>query len=200
MPGYGTADAFLSHVQSESLADALLRWLSKHESDTLTVATLEDYCTIMQKKNLRFFVDYVGLRQCLSDFDLSKVTECIKTIGAVCVSLPVSPDVYLERSFCVFEVFSAVKTGAELEIVLHRNLTKRAGGSFCSGLATSKVNVLRAQTRNPEDKLKIDEYIKSVGVDKVNREVEKAIGDRVQQDTKKACIGLIDSYAMLEGL
>jgi len=159
--GVGSAHAFLSHVQLEPLKDTL----AAMESELIEKGS-NDKC---------FFVDYVGLRQCQSDFHLPKVMQAIAKIGTTVMCLHSRPETYLERSFCVFEVFATINA--------NKALLCFASGQFLEAMSNASslndlilVDVIAAQTRDEKDKRLIDDYISAtVGHRVVNEKVRDAM-------------------------
>eukprot|EP00929_Paragymnodinium_shiwhaense_P102633 TRINITY_DN65843_c0_g1_i1.p1 TRINITY_DN65843_c0_g1~~TRINITY_DN65843_c0_g1_i1.p1 ORF type:complete len:287 (-),score=16.46 TRINITY_DN65843_c0_g1_i1:82-864(-) len=166
--GVGLADVFLSHLQLESLQS--------------TLDSMDGYLFGPDPNIVRFFVDYVSLRQCQSDFSLPGVMETIETIGTTLMCLHSDAQSYFKRSFCVFEVFATVAGHGRLMAFV------KADVGFVREMHDSMeedVDVLKAQTRDPADKQAIDAYIASVGAQTVNNEVARArrhaMSDAVQR-------------------
>merc|ERR1712217_979803 len=95
----GPADFFLSHVQSERPRDVLRiyetlrekKWTNKRNNSQAP----------------RGWVELVCLRQSCSDFEISEVVELIKFVGTTVVSVDYTRT-YLERSFCLLEVYGTL--------------------------------------------------------------------------------------------
>ena len=103
----------------------------------------------------------------------------IEKIGYTVATPRPDASVYLRRSFCIFECVASALGGAELQIV--------APGEFGDGwkpethfqkirdeLLTT-VDVVEAQTRNPEDKKAIDAYAAEIGTARINSIIIEAM-------------------------
>ena len=118
----------------------------------------------------------------------------IKDIGCVMAEVESPPERYLQRSFCILEVYGALEGGAQLLINgggCNLIVLKMADGT--EQLSTMEadldapplaVDCAAAQTRNPEDKQAIDDYVRrTIGFDRMNAKVLEAmvVGTRKRQ-------------------
>jgi hypothetical protein len=162
---------------------------------------------------IRFFLDYLSLRQCISDFAVPRVLHAIATIGITVVEIGAdwrSDEALLRRLFCVFESFGTVKAKGVLLVVgpaladrpkLEQLLQVATSAERCAEVMDSRTD---ARCRWAEEEKKIRGYIEdSVGYVKTDRRVLAAIAgacmDRVMQDMEAE--GRRDEAAtMLHGL
>jgi hypothetical protein len=103
----GAATAFFSHVQILPVQTTLesLEEAEKMYEDELG-------------KSPKFFLDYCGIRQCVSgDFTVERVVDAIEVIGTTVVELNSElqgDTALLRRIFCVLESFATVKAKGRL--------------------------------------------------------------------------------------
>jgi len=158
-PGAGRATAFLSHAQKETLA--------------LTLGALKRF-EIRMGAPVIFFVDYFTLRQCINDFNLDKVKECIKAIGrTVMLAEPWDAPFTLTRTFCAFEVYATLDEHIAFEVVfppeqerkMMEDIHAEGRGNVPSTpkllSVAENLDVRNAEARNPEHKQMIDEFIEN---------------------------------------
>jgi hypothetical protein len=101
-----------------------------------------------------FWLDYFCLRQLQSDFKLRAVIALVGEIGKTIAAVTGE---YLRRSFCVLELFATAKCeNAQLVVAQDVGDTLDQARVYC----TEKLGAELAETRNPEDKEKIDDFIK----------------------------------------
>jgi tetratricopeptide (TPR) repeat protein len=170
----GLTDAFFSHVQVLPIATML--------------ETLKDAETRFAKElgeAPKFFIDYCGIRQCLSsDFTLERVVGAIETIGSTVAELGedvLAPNALLKRIFCVLELFATIKAKGVL-LVCGPGLQNPAQMLKLAELASDGVECkammdsLRAKCRLEEETIKIKAYIKgTVGFERTDKVVLAAI-------------------------
>ena len=71
-------------------------------------------------QNTRFFIDFLCLRQLMSDFNLTRVLEAIKVIAITVIELGAdwrAAEAWLHRLFCVVEGFATVNAKGKLLLV-----------------------------------------------------------------------------------
>eukprot|EP00929_Paragymnodinium_shiwhaense_P089094 TRINITY_DN49335_c0_g1_i2.p1 TRINITY_DN49335_c0_g1~~TRINITY_DN49335_c0_g1_i2.p1 ORF type:complete len:483 (+),score=41.28 TRINITY_DN49335_c0_g1_i2:117-1565(+) len=150
-PGVGPASVFVSHVQSQSLEETLL----PTRNDT--------WCA----KGAFLWLDYVVLRQCTFDFEPAAIAAVIKHLGNTLAVLDCERS-YLQRSFCIFEV--AASEGCSFKLV--------PSDMHILSKARRSVDCRQAQTRYPEDKTRVDQFIEQ-GFGGYSR-VDKFVTDTIQ--------------------
>jgi tetratricopeptide (TPR) repeat protein len=170
----GLADAFFSHMQALPIATML--------------ETLKDAETRFAKElgtAPKFFIDYCGIRQCVSsDFTLERVVSAIETIGTTVVELDadvLGPDALLRRAFCVLESFATIKAKGVL-LVCGPGLQDPAQMLKLAELASDSVECkavmdsLTAKCRWEEEAINIKAYIqRTVGFARTDKVVLGAI-------------------------
>jgi hypothetical protein len=62
---------------------------------------------------IKFWVDYTTLRQCRPDFTLPRIAAVIKSLGTVLAEVDQQLR-YIDRSFCIFEVYAALVASSDL--------------------------------------------------------------------------------------
>jgi len=171
--GVGLANVFLSHVQSESLANTLKALLG-----------CEGTTQCVDGKDILFWIDYFVLKQCQRDFDPKKIAIVIDNIGSTWVNLDFGLS-YFKRSFCLFETAASMQgwTAPNTTVIGFSPEFKPIplGGrvdSLCTSYQITadpatlqRLNDLpddqfdalvdseKAETRDPEDKKFIDQWI-----------------------------------------
>jgi len=132
--------------------------------------------------------DYTSLKQCVQDFDLSRVRQLIKEIGLTLAELDLDPQAYLMRSFCILELFAAVDAGATL--LVQMNVVRAY--DVAAELAARPVDAKAAQTRRPKDKATIDGFVEAMpgGFETLNATTTEAI--------KKAAAVILEQYIAYE--
>jgi len=173
-PAVGEAQAFQSHVQSESPYDLFTAMSSLSIGKAGT------------KPGAAIWVDSFSLRQCASnEFSPAEVVSLIGEIGATYAVIDGTTS-YATRTFCVLESYATVHTGARLEMVKSK---PEGCGSFiglvtdycCCYVCTAyacpiKVDSANAQTRSKKDKALIDDYVReSVGFAVLDETMEREI-------------------------
>jgi hypothetical protein len=177
--GAGEATVFFSHIQQLPVETAL--------------QTLREASIVYQEEmgaNPFFFVDYLCIRQATKgDFDLQVVRQAIHDIPRLLVELDDTKDdignlmpSYFSRSFCVFEVFAAVEGGAtdHKVLVFGPAVSDPKNTPWLSAKVNAHgyniVNSCDGQCRWPEEKEKIDAFIKaSVGYEELDKVVGTAV-------------------------
>jgi tetratricopeptide (TPR) repeat protein len=163
------------------------------------VTDLEDWCqnelgsapalasiTACKPGPLKYFIDYAGIRQCLSnEFTIDRCVDAIATIGTTIVELDAdyySETALLRRIFCVLESFATIKAKGKLLVcgpaVQEATQTLQlavlaANPETCNDIIDSETT---AKCRWPEEETKIKAYIEgSVGFARTDRVVLAAI-------------------------
>lgn len=169
-PHVASADVFLSHVQSLGMGTTLCTLKDGPETFTSYFAKGDALPLIPF-----YWVDYFCLRQCQADFDIRQIRAAIAEIGLTLAEID-GARTYLTRSFCVFELFATVDSGAKL---------------LCQPMGSGKVVAVdsaAALTRRDVDKRAIDEYIvQTIGFAKFDEAVLKAVnaGLEMHRDTRQ---------------
>jgi len=129
--------------------------------------------------------DYTTLKQCVQDFDLSRVRQLIQEIGLTLAELDIDPQTYLTRSFCILELLATVQGGAKLLVQMH---FLRAF-DVAAELAARPVDAKKAQTRREKDKVTIDGFVEAMpgGFETLNATITEAI--------KKAAAVIAEQYS-----
>jgi len=176
--GIGEAEVFLSHVQAES------------PSETLNAMRIIDGRLGPARRGVKHpyskvWVDYFCLRQLKNDFQTQQVEQLIRKTGAVYVWMDgeATGSSYPTRTFCVFELASAVENGATLMIETPRTgpLAPNACGCWpfcacCCGLPDYTIDAVNATARRADDKAKVDKYIEEgPGFARVNQMMEREL-------------------------
>ena len=132
--------------------------------------------------------DYTTLKQCVQDFDLSRVRQLIQEIGLTLAELDIDPQTYLTRSFCILELLATVQGGAKLLVQMH---FLRAF-DVAAELAARPVDAKKAQTRREKDKVTIDGFVEAMpgGFETLNATITEAI--------KKAAAVIAEQYSASE--
>jgi len=132
--------------------------------------------------------DYTTLKQCVQDFDLTRVRQLIKEIGLTLAELDLDLQTYLTRSFCILELFASVDAGATLLVQMH---VLRAF-DVAAELAARPVDAKKAQTRRDKDKATIDGFVEAMpgGFETLNATITEAI--------KKAAVPIAKQYSASE--
>jgi len=129
--------------------------------------------------------DYTTLKQCVHDFDLSRVRQLIKEIGLTLAELDYDPQAYLARSFCILELLATVQGDAKLLVQMH--FFKAFG--VAAELAANPVDAKKAQTRRDKDKATIDGFVEAMpgGFERLNATITEAI--------KKAAVPIAEQFS-----
>lgn len=162
--GIGPANVFYSHMQQPCITQCIRRM----HAANLTFRELHG-----KESSTFYWLDYFTLRQCRPDFDLDQIQLAIKASGCTLAEIDSELD-YIGRSFCVFEIYSTVSAQKALLV----NVVPPANDddkSVDEVLDERAVDCLQAQTRDPEDKQKIDRFISEVGAETVNAAVTLSI-------------------------
>merc|ERR1711963_1104985 len=168
--GVGDATHFLSHAQSETLAETIsVIWAYIGANTTFGAL-------------LYFWVDYFTLRQNVKgDFQPDFVAAIITCLGVtVMVCSPWDAPAALERVWCLFEVVTTCDNHA----ALHVQLTADAEGEMMKTLGTAGahksltgafagIDIKKAKAHNPKDIEKIFAIVDKMpdGAAGVNRRV-----------------------------
>ena len=119
--------------------------------------------------------DYTTLKQAKKegDFDLARVRQVIREIGLTLAELDLNPQAYLERAFCLLEIYASVHAGATLLMQMHY----LKAFDVAAELAARPVDAKAAQTRREKDKATIDGFVEAMpgGFEKLNATITKAI-------------------------
>ena len=182
--GIGEAEVFLSHVQAEFPGDTLDAMRNIH--DRLGPARKGT-----THRGSKVWVDYFCLRQLKNDFQTQQVEQLIRKTGAVYVSIDgeLTGNSYPTRSFCVFELASAVENGATLMIKTPVSGPLRAPLCPCTCCTYSccgcciwhplpdyTIDAANATARRADDKAKVDKYIEEgPGFARVNQMMEREL-------------------------
>jgi len=129
--------------------------------------------------------DYTSLKQCVQDFDLSRVRQLIKEIGLTLAELDLDLQTYLTRSFCILELLATVQGDAKLLVQMHF----LKAFDVAAELAANPVDAKAAQTRRDKDKATIDGFVEAMpgGFEKLNATITEAI--------KKAAAVIAEQYS-----
>ena len=107
------ATIFYSHAQRQDPLQEL--WKLEHPRP--------QHVSALGPAERRFFwIDYFCLRQLVSDFRVDQVLELVKECGTLLADLDDGLQ-YLRRSFCLLELFGAVR--GEANILVQTDLSKR---------------------------------------------------------------------------
>jgi tetratricopeptide (TPR) repeat protein len=134
----------------------------------------------------KYFIDYAGIRQCLSnEFTIDRCVDAIATIGTTVVELDAdfySETALLRRIFCVLESFATIEARGKLLVcgpaVQEAEQTLQlaalaADPETCKGIIDSET---KAKCRWAEEEAKIKAYMEgSVGFARTDRVVLAAI-------------------------
>jgi hypothetical protein len=158
----GKSTVFYSHAQRQ---DPLLDfWKLAHPRP--------HHARVLPEITKRFFwVDYFCLRQCVSDFDVPRTVQLIKRIGCLLADVDDHLE-YLNRSFCVLEMFGAVAGNAK--ILMQTNFSQQEMEQ--AELKKRPIDVKNAKTRYQKDKRTVDQFIEGDrGFDKFNEAITEAV-------------------------
>jgi len=179
--GIGEAEVFLSHVQAES------------PSETLNAMRIIDGRLGPARRGVKHpyskvWVDYFCLRQLKNDFQTQQVEQLIRKTGAVYVWMDgeATGSSYPTRTFCVFELASAVENGATLMIKTPNSgpLAPPAYDVCCCctcdclrhPMPDYSIDAANATARRADDKAKVDKYIEEgPGFARVNLMMEREL-------------------------
>jgi len=149
-----------------------------------------DHSGSVPRKPRRFFwMDYFTLRQRQPDFIPSVIVEVIKDIGMTAVSLTSGKGIgNIDRSFCVLELYATVAGKCKFvvyqTITNYKNLMRLYLGQDKAAVPAKMrqnwmgpVDTENARTRNSNDKLLVDEFVRSIegSFSKVNKVVSDAV-------------------------
>jgi len=187
----GLANVFWSHIQMESFLGMSSTYHDKNDRNE--DSTLWQLLSVHNKfgnrlpdqDSLFLWVDYFCLKQCQSDFNVDCVIELINDIGTLVAALD-SKFEYLKRSFCVLELYGAVRGSSNLLVNCPINATDmrkiiasdRAEATGIHGRYwVGPVDLAAAQTRDKKDKNMIDGFLQQLpgGFDAVNSLVTEKI-------------------------
>ena len=176
--GIGEAEVFLSHVQAESI----FQTLDAMDNIDQRVGPARKGT---KHQNSKVWVDYFCLRQLKNDFQTQQVEQLIRETGAVYVSMDgkETGSSYPKRTFCVFELASAVENGATLIIQTPGSgpLAPSQCGCWpccacCCPLPDYTIDAANATARRADDKAKVDTYIEEgPGFARVNQMMEREL-------------------------
>ena len=178
--GIGELEVFLSHVQAESPSDTLHAMFNINGRNGPARRGTKH-------RNSKIWVDYFCLRQLQNDFQTKQVEQLIRKTGAVYVYMDgeATGSSYPTRSFCVFELASAVENGATLMIEAPKTGPLQPPvcgcwpfGAFCGcdGLPDYTIDAANATARRADDKAKVDKYIEEgPGFARVNQMMEREL-------------------------
>ena len=183
--GIGEAEVFLSHVQAEFPGDTLdaMRRIDKREGPARKGT---------KHQNSKIWVDYFCLRQLKNDFKTQQVEQLIRKTGAVYVYMDGAEtgSSYPTRTFCVFELASAVENGATLMIQTPLSgplapprcpctcctYSCCCGDWSCHPMPDYTIDAANATARRADDKAKVDKYIEEgPGFARVNQMMEREL-------------------------
>jgi hypothetical protein len=195
---------FWSHVQSEGFLNYEIPAAEGEYEMLLGTLRFIHKTIICEKQSPFLWVDYFCLRQCQPDFTPQIVCKLIKEIGTLATLIGFSiyfPPMcalrienaqfawapYLERSFCILELYAAVIGGAEMicnsgwkpadvQKLLEKSKPDESWpwAAYWRGPIDSKA----ASTRRTEDKELIDQFITdSIGFEQLNKLITEALCD-----------------------
>lgn len=192
----GTAKVFWSHLQLERfLGGGFGSSANPRHHSTASLIALAIKSDNFFSQDDPIWLDYFCLRQCQNDFVPEVVVELIAWIGKMVASLDDSIQFagknfmaeYLSRSFCVLELFAAVKgrvalqcrTNSCREAVMPRLMSSKPTESkFYARGWCGPVNVASAKTRDAKDKELIDSFIiEHIGFEEFDRIITAAVID-----------------------
>ena len=203
--GIGEAEVFLSHVQAESPSETLRAMNTidgardnigrrpwERGAQAASPYTIEGGATIVDgvltEHTEKIWVDYFCLRQLRNDFQTKQVEQLIRKTGAVFVFIDgeETGSSYPTRSFCVFELASAVENGATLMIQTPNSgpLAPPAYDACCCctcdclrhPMPDYTIDAANATARRADDKAKVDKYIEDgPGFARVNQMMEREL-------------------------
>jgi hypothetical protein len=157
----------------------------------------------------KFFIDYCGIRQCVSsDFTIARVVGAIETVGTTVVELDadvLGPDALLKRIFCVLESFATIKANGVL-LVCGPGLQDPAQMLKLAELASDSVECkavmdsLTAKCRWEDEAIKIKAYIqRTVGFSRTDKVVLGAIVRCILDSTESVFAERADGGAAVLG-
>ena len=163
--GVGPANTFYSHMQQPCVTACI----ASMRAANLTFPKLHG-----KENETYYWLDYLTLRQCRQDFNLPHIASAVGAAGLTLAEVDLAPDPsYLQRSFCIFEVYATVAAQNELLVHVH---VSRGEKSLDEVLDETPVDCMRAQTRDVVEKHKIDMYIeREIGAEELNAVVTKAM-------------------------
>jgi len=197
--GIGEAEVFLSHVQAETpletlramknidgVRDDIGRRPWEHGAQAAPSYTNVDGVFTVHTEKI--WVDYFCLRQLKNDFKTQQVEQLIRKTGRVFVFIDgeETGSSYPTRSFCVFELASAVENGAALMIQTPSSgplapPTYNPCGCCCceccfDPMPDYTIDAANATARRADDKAKVDKYIEEgPGFARVNQMMEREL-------------------------
>jgi hypothetical protein len=171
----GAVDAFVSHVQKlpvRVLLASLKDGEQKYEAELL--------------QDPKYFIDYAGIRQCLSnEFTIARCIDAIATIGTTVVELDADfagETALLRRIFCVLESFATIQAKGKLLVCgpalrdakqVLKLAALAANRETCKDIIDSET---KAKCRWEEEETKIKAYMEgSVGFARTDRVVLAAV-------------------------
>jgi len=187
--GIGEAEVFLSHVQAESPHNTLY---AMYNIEARQGAARRG----TKHRGSKVWVDYFCLRQLKNDFQTQQVEQLIRKTGAVYVWMDgeETGSSYPTRTFCVFELASAVENGATLMIQTPGDGPLSPPDCPCTCCTYScydceghiccvchpmpdyTINAANATARRADDKAKVDRYIEEgPGFARVNQMMEREL-------------------------
>ena len=165
-PGVGTARIFYSHMQSL----CAVKCEGTFYNIVVGVECFEH--ALPPKHELFVWMDCFVLRQCHNDFNLKAIRTVIRDIGCTMVEIDTAL-AYLKRSFCIFEVFATIESGAKLLVAANEKLSGEA--KMEAALSRQPVQSAAACSLYADDKRKIDEFISStLGFDALDTRISAA--------------------------
>lgn len=192
-PGAGYANVFVSHYQGELAADIL--------------AAMDVY--EKRHANSKYFLDIFCIRQGIkNDFQIDRVQNLICGIGVtLLVAKPWRNPETINRIWCVYEVFCTVQGEAEFLVAvgdreslqnMQRDQSKHSELYEQVLEAMKQIRVENAQSRDPNDKKKIMDFIENgPGFLKTNLCVAAALTTAIQTELQTAA-GESETINMVE--
>ena len=172
-PGVGKANVFYSHIQSLCAV--------RCEGTFYNAVLGCDFFESELPTPTYFWMDYFVLRQCHNDFHPDAIGQVIADIGCTMVELD-RKMLYLTRSFCVFELYSAIASNSK--VLLNVDASMSGMSNVQNALHNAPIDAAQAASLHDDDKRKIDHYISSsVGFEALNAEITRAVleGARVRE-------------------
>jgi tetratricopeptide (TPR) repeat protein len=188
--------AFLQEREDEGDGSIIDYFMDQCETPAEIEAALQDfYGTAPDLQSLRaskpehepikYFIDYLCIRQCLNDFAVPQVLSSIKTMGVVLVELGTdwqSEEALLRRIFCVLESFAATLSKGQLLVCGPVLQDREQVGELLQAATDSVENKEVIDSRNKatcrwkDEEIKIRRYIEdSVGYNKLDKIMLAAI-------------------------
>jgi tetratricopeptide (TPR) repeat protein len=157
-------------------------WLQQNRGSAPTLASI----TARKPGPPKYFIDYAGIRQCLSnEFTIERCVDAIATIGTTLVELDADfagETALLRRIFCVLESFATIKAKGKLLVCgpalqdakqTLKLAALAANRETCKDIIDSET---KAKCRWAEEEAKIKAYMEgSVGFARTDRVVLAAI-------------------------